>query len=95
MHIVNSDKVFRHKGFAQRVIRALVLRGKSLGYDSLYLNEVYEYNIASQKCFVVISVSGDLKIEKPNERIFLLTVEKPGVSAEHCIYVDDRAANVI
>ncbi len=57
---------------------------------SKYLREKFDIN----QYFDVISVSGDLKIEKPDERIFLLTVEKLGVSAEDCIYVDDRAGNL-
>ena len=46
------------------------------------------------KYFDVISISGDLKIQKPDERIFLLTIEKLGVKPEDCIYVDDRSGNL-
>lgn len=40
--------------------------------------------------FDVISVSGDLKIRKPDERIFQLTMEKLVVKASECLYIDDR-----
>ncbi len=53
---------------------------------SKYLREKFNIN----KYFDVISISGDLKIKKPDERIFLLTIEKLGVNAEECIYIDDR-----
>ena len=44
--------------------------------------------------FDVITVSGDVKLCKPDPRIFELTLEKLGVSAEECLYVDDRPGNL-
>ena len=43
---------------------------------SKYLREKFDLN----KYFDVISISGDLKIQKPDERIFFLTIEKIGVN---------------
>ena len=57
---------------------------------SRYIREKFDIN----KYFDVISVSGDLKIQKPDERIFNHTIEKLGVSAEDCLYVDDREGNL-
>ena len=57
---------------------------------SKYLREKFNIN----QYFDVISISGDLKIQKPDERIFQLTVEKLGVNAEDCIYIDDRRGNL-
>lgn len=57
---------------------------------SKYLREKFDIN----KYFDVISISGDLKIQKPDERIFLLTIEKLGVIAEDCFYIDDRTGNL-
>lgn len=57
---------------------------------SKYLREKFDIN----KFFDVISISGDLKIQKPDERIFQLTNEQLGCSAEDCFYVDDREGNV-
>lgn len=57
---------------------------------SKYLREKFDIN----KYFDVISISGDLKIQKPDERIFLCTIEKLGVNAEDCIYIDDRSGNL-
>lgn len=57
---------------------------------SKYLREKFEIN----KFFDVISISGDLKIQKPDERIFQLTVEQLGCNAEDCFYVDDREGNL-
>lgn len=57
---------------------------------SKYLREKFDIN----RYFDVISISGDLKIKKPDERIFLYTIEKLGVNAEDCFYVDDRRGNL-
>ena len=53
---------------------------------SKYLRKKFNIN----QYFDVISISGDLKIRKPHERIFQLTVEKLAVKAEECLYIDDR-----
>lgn len=57
---------------------------------SRYIREKFDIN----KYFDVISISGDLKIEKPDARIFQLTIDKLGVAAEDCLYVDDREGNL-
>ena len=57
---------------------------------SKYLRDKFDLN----KYFDVISISGDLKIQKPDERIFFLTIEKLGLNAEDCIYIDDREGNL-
>ncbi len=57
---------------------------------SKYLREKFDIN----KYFDVISISGDLKMQKPDERIFLLTIEQLGCKAEDCLYVDDREGNL-
>ena len=57
---------------------------------SKYLREKFDIN----KYFDVISISGDLKIQKPDERIFKLTIEQLGCKAEDCLYVDDREGNL-
>lgn len=51
MPIVIGDKNYRGKGIGLKVIITLIKRGKDLGYENLYVNEIYFYNIASQKTF--------------------------------------------
>ncbi len=51
-----------------------------------YLREKFDIN----KYFDAVSVSGDLRIKKPDRRIFELTIEKLGCAAADCLYVDDR-----
>ena len=57
---------------------------------SRYLREKFDLN----QYFDVISISGDLKIQKPDERIFRLTIEKLAVKPEDCLYIDDREGNL-
>ena len=58
---------------------------------SEYLRKKFDIN----KYFDVISISGDLKIQKPDESIYRLTIEQLGVNAEDCVYVDDRETNLV
>lgn len=51
MPIVIGDKHYRGKGIGYKVIMALIQRAKMLGYDEIYVNEIYTYNIASQRTF--------------------------------------------
>ncbi len=57
---------------------------------SQYIREKFDIN----KYFDVVSISGDLKIKKPDERIFKHTIEKLGCVASECVYVDDRRGNL-
>lgn len=43
------------------MVAALVRRAVDLGYDSIYVNTVYDYNVGSQKCFETV---GFVPIEK-------------------------------
>lgn len=73
MPIVIGDKAYRGKGIAKQVIRALIQRGKTLGYTKVYVNEIYEFNIASRKCFESMGFEVCEKTEKGNR--FVLKVE--------------------
>ncbi len=68
----------------------LVLLSNDLSEWSRYLRDKFKIN----DYFDVITVSGDIKIKKPNEQIFMLTLDKLGHSASDCIYVDDRRFNL-
>lgn len=51
MPIVIGDRNFRGIGIGRKAVSALIERGKALGYDALYVSEIYDYNTGSQKCF--------------------------------------------
>lgn len=57
---------------------------------SRYFREKFDLN----KYFDVITVSGDVKMKKPNPAIYQLTLKKLGLDAEDCVYVDDRRYNL-
>ena len=51
MPIVIGDPTCRGKGIGRKVVKALASRGRQLGYDKLYVDQIYHYNTASRKCF--------------------------------------------
>lgn len=51
MPIVIGKKNYRGQGIGKKVIEALIERARDLGYQELKVNEIYNYNIASQKLF--------------------------------------------
>lgn len=67
MPIVIGDKAYRGKGIAKQVIGALIQRGKLLGYTELYVNEIYEFNIVSRKCFESMGFEACDTTEKGNK----------------------------
>lgn len=73
MPIVIGEKNYRGKGIATKVISALIERGRILGFDSLRVNEIYEFNMASRKCFEKLGFEAYEKTEKGNS--FLLKLK--------------------
>lgn len=51
MPIVIGVPEYRGRGIGRRVIAALAERGRLLGYDRLYVREIYSYNEGSKRCF--------------------------------------------
>ncbi len=51
MPIVIGDPACRGKGIGRKIVGALIHRGQTLGYDKLYVDQIYHYNAASRKCF--------------------------------------------
>ena len=66
MPIVIGEKTYRGRGIAKKVIGALVQRGRSLGYTEVYVNEIYEFNVVSRKCFESMGFVAYEKTEKGN-----------------------------
>lgn len=51
MPIVIGEKMLRGKGIGRRVVRALCRRARALGYERIYVDEIYDFNIGSRRCF--------------------------------------------
>ena len=51
MPIVIAEKEYRGRGVGRKVIQALIRRARQLGYEAIFVNEIFDFNIASKKCF--------------------------------------------
>lgn len=51
MPIVIGNKEYRGSGIGKKVVLKLIERGIALGYTKLFVKEIYNYNIGSQKLF--------------------------------------------
>lgn len=72
MPIVIGDKRYRGQGIGRKVVQALVERGRSIGFEKLYVNEIYDYNIASIKCFEHTGFQAFEKTENGNRYVLQL-----------------------
>lgn len=84
-----NDGFFRFAERAKEKYKLAVVSNDSSRW-SRYLREKYNIN----RYFDAVSISGDLKVQKPDERIFRITLEQLGCEAAECIYVDDREGNL-
>lgn len=57
---------------------------------SAYLREKFDLH----PHFAAVSISGDLKLSKPDPRIFQMTLDRLHCTAPDCVYVDDRTGNL-
>ncbi len=64
MPIVIGSKQWRGKGIGRQVIQALVDRARTLGWSYLEVEEIYDYNTASQKAFASVGFRPSTKTEK-------------------------------
>ncbi len=72
MPIVIGDKNYRGKQIGRKVISSLIERGRKLGYPKLYVNEIYDFNIASRKCFESLGFQVYEKTDKGNRLVIEL-----------------------
>ena len=70
--IVIGNKSYRGMGIGKKVIRVLIERGRSLGYESLHVNEIYEYNTASRSCFESLGFEVYERTEKGSRFVLYL-----------------------
>lgn len=68
----------------------LALLSNDISEWSRYVRDKFKIN----GYFDVITVSGDVKVGKPDPAIFRLTLDKLDLPAADCIYVDDRRSNL-
>ena len=73
MPIVIGDPSARGKGIGRKVIGALIRRGRELGYSSLRVGEIYDWNEASRRCFMSMGFTPYEKTEKGSKYVLHLT----------------------
>ena len=64
MPIVIGDPRYRGKGIGTKVVAALIERGRTLGYDHLEVEEIYDWNEASRRCFERLGFRACKKTDK-------------------------------
>ena len=72
MPIVIEDLNYRGKGLGRKIISTLVKRGRELGYARLCVDEIYDWNEGSRRCFESVGFSAYEKTEKGSK--FMLTL---------------------
>ena len=48
-----------------------------------------------ERYFDAISVSGDMKMKKPDPAVYIITAEKLGCRPDECVFADDRKKNLV
>ena len=64
MPIIIGDSRYRGRGIGKKVIAALVQRGRDLGYDALFVDDIFHNNLASRRCFEVNGFTAYEETEK-------------------------------
>lgn len=72
MPIVIGEAAYRGKGIGQKVIAALVRRGRELGYAWLRVEDIYTWNEASRRCFESLGFCADKPTEKGSSYVLRL-----------------------
>lgn len=70
MPIVIGDRQYRGKDIGKKVVSALVERGRAMGFDKLYVGEIYDWNVGSRKCFESVGFRSYEKTEKGSRYVF-------------------------
>ena len=76
----------------------LVERARSAGYKTALLSNSWGMGLYPidriRALFDVVVISGEVGLRKPDPDIFKLTVDKLGLKAEACVFVDDHPGHL-
>lgn len=76
MPIVIGERSCRGRGIGTKVVAALIERGRELGYDHLEVEEIYDWNEASRRCFEKLGFRACKKTNKGSSYILTLQEEQ-------------------
>lgn len=54
MPMVIGNKKYRGCGIGKKVLKALINRAKNLGYEEIFVGEIYDFNENSKKCYTSV-----------------------------------------
>ena len=95
------------EGLVRRIFRLeledkmfdLVARARECGYRTALCSNSWGTRLYPRErldpIFDVLVISGEVGLRKPDPKIFELTVEKLGVDANACIFVDDHPGHLL
>ena len=78
MPIVIGEADYRGHGVGKKVVRRLIDRGRELGYDTLYIGDIYSFNTASRRCFEALGFRPYAKTELGDKYVLKLCEDKTG-----------------
>lgn len=85
-------------GFGRETAMTEALRhAKAAGLSTALLSNSWGLDYPREhwdELFDVVVISGEVKMRKPEARIFQLTAERLGLAPQACVFVDDLAPNV-
>lgn len=90
------QRLFAHFTHAHDMT-GLVRRAKAAGIRTALLSNSWGNSYPDHifdGMFDVVVISGDVGMRKPEERIYTYTLDKLGLSAQECVFVDDLRHNV-
>lgn len=102
-----SGKTIHHEGIVDKIFGTLeaeeemfeaVLSARRAGLKTALLSNSWGLGVYPRdrftEMFDVVIISGEVGLRKPDPAIFTLTVERLGVGASECVFVDDHPGHL-
>lgn len=91
------EKIFAGLSLEEPMMQA-VLRVRKAGFKTALLSNSWGLGLYPRErfpeMFDVVVISGEVGMRKPDPKIYEHTIEKLGVAAERCIFVDDHPGHL-
>lgn len=96
-HVGLIDRIFETLRLEEEMFE-LVERARSSGYRTALLSNSWGMGLYPrdriEETFDVVVISGEVGLRKPDPGIFTLTVDKLGLDASQCVFVDDHPGHL-